>query len=84
MLHPRLIWTVVGQNIQMLVNAAETTASAPALAGVVVIFDSADGGIMGATLPSVKQFAEGTLSSGDFWKQCYLDPPDAFQESRKP
>jgi len=64
--------------------AAETTASAQALAGVVVIFDSADGGIMGATLPSVKQFAEGTLSSGDFWKQCYLDPPDAFQESRKP
>jgi hypothetical protein len=64
--------------------AAETTASAPALAGIVVIFDSADGGIMGATLPSVKQFAEGTLSSGDFWKQCYLDLPDAFQESRKP
>ena len=64
--------------------AAETTASALALAGVVVIFDSADGGIMGATLPSVKHFAEGTLSSGDFWKQCYLDPPDAFQESRKP
>ncbi len=64
--------------------AAEITASVPELAGVVVIFDSADGGIMGATLPSVKQFAKGTLSSGDFWKQCYLDPPDAFQESRKP
>jgi hypothetical protein len=64
--------------------AAETAASAPVLAGVVVIFDSVDGGIVGATLPSVKQFAEGTLSSGNFWKQCYLDPPDAFQESRKP
>lgn len=64
--------------------AAEATVPSPALAGIAVIFDSADGGIVAATLPSVKQFAEGTLSSGSFWKQCYLDPPDAFQESRKP
>jgi hypothetical protein len=64
--------------------AVETTVSALAVDGIVVIFDAADGGILGATLPSVKQFADGTLSSGNFWKQCYLDPPDAFQESRKP
>jgi hypothetical protein len=49
-----------------------------------VIFDSADGGIVGATLGSAKQFAAGTLSAETFWKQCYLDPPEAFQDSRKP
>ena len=64
--------------------AAETAAPTPAVEGVVVIFDSADGGIVGATLADVRQFADGTLPSENFWKQCYLDPPDAFQESRKP
>ncbi len=64
--------------------AAEIQASTPALYGIVVIFDSADGGIVGATLANTKQFADGTLSSDTFWKQCYLDPPDVFQISAKP
>jgi hypothetical protein len=64
--------------------AADSTASAPAVEGVVVIFDSADGGIVGTTLATLKQFAAGTLSPENFWKQCYRDPPEAFQESRKP
>jgi len=42
--------------------AADNTASTPAVEGVVVIFDSADGGIVGATLATLKQFAAGTLS----------------------
>jgi len=65
-------------------SVAETAASSPPVEGVVVIFDSADGGILGATLESVKQFAAGTLSAEAFWKQCYMDPPEAFQEPRKP
>jgi len=64
--------------------AADNTASTPAVEGVVVIFDSADGGIVGATLATLKQFAAGTLSPENFWKQCYRDPPEAFEESRKP
>jgi hypothetical protein len=64
--------------------AAEIQASTPALYGIVVIFDSADGGIVGATLANAKQFADGTLSSDNFWKQCYVDPPDVFQVSAKP
>jgi hypothetical protein len=64
--------------------AAEIQASTPALYGIVVIFDSADGGIVGATLANAKQFADGTLSSDNFWKQCYFDPPDVFQVSTKP
>jgi len=64
--------------------AAEAAASTPPAEGVVVIFDSADGGIVGATLAGAKQFAASELAPEAFWKQCYLDPPEAFQESRKP
>ncbi len=64
--------------------AAESAAQTPTPDGVAIIFDSADGGILGATLTSVKQFAGGTLSATEFWKQCYLDPPDAFAVSLKP
>jgi hypothetical protein len=50
--------------------------------GVVVIFDSADGGIAGATLASIQRLAKGEISEEAFWKQCYLDPPETFQSKR--
>jgi hypothetical protein len=50
--------------------------------GVVVIFDSADGGIAGATLASAQQFAKGVISEESFWKQNYLEPPETFQTTR--
>jgi hypothetical protein len=50
--------------------------------GVVVIFDSADGGIAGATLASIQQLVKGGLAEEAFWKQCYLDPPVTFQSKR--
>ena len=50
--------------------------------GVVVIFDSADGGIAGATLASIQQLAKGEILEEAFWKQCYLDPPETFQSRR--
>jgi hypothetical protein len=64
--------------------SAETIGAAPGVEGVAVIFDSADGGIVGATLANIQQMTAGTLSRDNFWKQCYLDPPDAFQSPRKP
>jgi hypothetical protein len=64
--------------------ATENAASPSAVEGVVVIFDSADGGIVGTTLATLKQFTAGTLSPENFWKQCYRDPLEAFQESSKP
>jgi hypothetical protein len=64
--------------------AAETTSSTPALDGIVVIFDAADGGIIGSTLLNVQQLASGSLSLDSFWKHCYIDPPDAFQLSSNP
>ncbi len=64
--------------------SADTAVSGSGVEGVVVIFDSADGGIIGATLANVQQMASGSLSRDNFWKQCYLEPPDAFQSPPKP
>lgn len=64
--------------------SAESESAAPSVAGVAIVFDSADGGIIGSTLASARQFAAGALSPDNFWKQCYLDPPDAFQLRPKP
>jgi hypothetical protein len=62
---------------------AELSSASPAVDGVVVIFDSADGGIVGATLASVQQLANGSVALESFWKQCYLDPTEAFLPSTK-
>jgi hypothetical protein len=64
--------------------SAQPAPPTPSVDGVVVVFDSADGGIIGSTLSSTQQFATGLLSQDNFWKQCYLDPPDAFQSRPKP
>jgi hypothetical protein len=55
------------------------SADASAVEGVVVIFDSADGGIIAATRANVQQMASGSLSRDNFWKHCYLELPGAFQ-----
>jgi len=47
-------------------------------AGVVVIFDSEDGGMAAATLPALQQWKAGTLSDQAFWRRCFFDPPDTF------
>jgi hypothetical protein len=64
--------------------SADTSESASKVEGVVVIFDSADGGIIGATRANVQQMASGSLSQDNFWRQCYLEPPDAFHSPSKP
>jgi hypothetical protein len=49
--------------------------------GVVLIFDSADGGMVAATLPNLQQWKAGTLSDEAFWRRCYFDPPEMFHAS---
>lgn len=49
------------------------------LAGVVIVFDSADGLLAAATSDSLQQWLSGHLSTAAFWKQCWSDPPDAFR-----
>jgi hypothetical protein len=57
----------------------ELAPGATGVDGVVVIFDSADGGIAGATLANVEQFAKQDVAEDMFWKQAFLDPPETFQ-----
>jgi hypothetical protein len=55
-----------------------STATADSVDGIVVIFDSADGGIVASIVSTAQEFANGSLSPEAFWKKCYTDPPDAF------
>jgi hypothetical protein len=64
--------------------AAEAASAKPPLEGIAIIFDSADGGIIGSTLLNAQQLASGSLSRDHFWKLCYLDPPEAFRSMPKP
>ena len=66
---------------QVIAERLGATAKAPA-DGVLVIFDSADGGIAGATLASIRQLAKGEISEEAFWKQSYLDPPETSRSNR--
>jgi hypothetical protein len=63
---------------------AELTKSSSTAAGVVVVFDSVDGGMMATTLPVLQQWKAGTLSDEALWHRCYFDPPEMFRSSATP
>jgi len=60
---------------------AELAAKSQELSGVVLIFDSVDGGMIAATLPTVQAWKAGMLSDAALWHQCYFDPPETFSVS---
>jgi hypothetical protein len=47
--------------------------------GVVIVLDAADGGMAAVTLSVLQRWNEGKLSDEAFWKQCWFDPPGAFE-----
>jgi hypothetical protein len=53
----------------------EYPGASPASDGIVLIFDSDDGGMVAASFQSVQQWRTGKLSDQAFWKQCFFDPP---------
>jgi hypothetical protein len=57
---------------------AKTPATA---AGIVVIFDSADGGMVAATMATLKEWRAGALSDSALWHKCFFDPPETFDSS---
>jgi hypothetical protein len=65
-------------------SSEKPAATTPAIQGVVIIFDSADGGMIGSTLENIQQWSAGTLSSDDFWKRCYVEPTETFGLGRTP
>jgi hypothetical protein len=48
------------------------------LSGLVLIFDSADGGLIAATSVTIQKWKAGTLNDAAMWHQCYFDPPETF------
>ena len=60
----------------------QSTSESP-VAGVVVIFDSADGGQASVTLASLKLWNEKKISEATFWQSCSLDPPETFSVTAK-
>jgi hypothetical protein len=46
------------------------------IAGLVVIFDTEDGGMIAATRGSMEQYKKGAITEQAFWRQCYIDPPE--------
>jgi hypothetical protein len=59
-------------------NYAELAQKSQELAGIVLIFDSVDGGMIAATLPTLQQWKAGKLSDAALWHQCFFDPPEIF------
>jgi hypothetical protein len=51
------------------------------LNGVVVIFDSADGGMIAATAPALQEWKVGKLSDAALWHKCFFDPPETFDSA---
>jgi hypothetical protein len=48
------------------------------LQGIVVIFDSADGGMIAAPQPALQRWRAGTLTDSALWHECFFDPPETF------
>jgi hypothetical protein len=59
-------------------NYADLEKNAKGLAGIVLIFDSADGGMIATTLGTLEQWKAGKLSDSALWHQSYFDPPETF------
>jgi len=59
-------------------NYSDLAAKSQELSGIVMIFDSVDGGMIAATLPTVRQWKAGALNDAALWHQCYFDPPETF------
>lgn len=46
--------------------------------GVVLVFDSADGGMIATTLSTLQQWKSGMLTDAALWHNCFFDPPETF------
>jgi len=63
-------------------NDAKGAQAAPA--GVVVVFDTPDGGEASATMAVLRDWMERKIAEAQFWKECSVDPPELFSASPKP
>jgi hypothetical protein len=61
----------------------ELKSSGTPVDGMVIVFDSADGGQIAATIAGIKGLVDGSVAPAAFWRQSSLDPPESFQDSVK-
>jgi hypothetical protein len=59
----------------------ELAANSKGLAGIVVIFDSADGGMIAADIATLQEWKTGALSDSALWHKCFFDPPELLDSS---
>lgn len=52
--------------------------------GIVVVFDSVDGGQIAAAWPSVQALANHRLSDAAFWHECSIEPAESFLDKTSP
>ncbi len=62
----------------------EISSQKQAVAGVVIVFDAADGGQIAATLENLKQWQTGALTEASFWQLCLVDPAELLQSTAGP
>ena len=63
---------------------ADLIRTSSTVVGVVVIFDSDDGGMIAATVPTLRQWKAGALSDEALWRRCLFDPREAFALAANP
>jgi hypothetical protein len=52
-------------------------------AGVVVVFDTPDGGQVSTTMVLLQSWLEGKITEPQFWLQSAVDPPELFTTPAK-
>ena len=62
-------------------ESTDLTESISTAAGLVLIFDSSDGGMLAVTMPVLREWKAGKLSDEAMWRRCYLDPPEMFRDA---
>jgi hypothetical protein len=51
--------------------------------GVVVLFDTPDGGQVSTTFVTLQEWAAGKINDQTFWQQSSIDPPELFEPAKK-
>jgi hypothetical protein len=67
---------LLGKTYAELVQKKET------FDGIVLVFDSADGGMMAAPVTTLQQWKIGALTDAALWHQCFFDPPETFDSAQ--
>jgi hypothetical protein len=57
-------------------SSSELAQKSQELAGVVLIFDAVDGGMIATTAATLQQWKAGKLSDAALWHQSFFDPPE--------